>query len=344
MFNEDWKTEFLSREGWLDAAETHAGDDWALRKFSRLSKGGANVILMQSLPDDHPRATLGHKVEDYVRIAKYLRDKNFPAPDIFAEDVPHGLLLLQDFGDISLHEIIRDDDAKTHEFYIEATKLLLRFYRELEPGSLDLPNYFDSAIYKGRRRLMDWYYPAVTGQKVTQTLMHDYMNAWGDIEKSLPSPVMKFSHADYHPHNLMIKDGKIGLIDFQGAIWAPAPYDLVNLLEDARRIVPDNIKKACLKIFEDNLDAEEWQNFKEWYDVLTVQFHARVIGQAVRLAVKENKTRLLDYIPNLKKYLAAEIQSPLMQPLKEICDKAGLDFTGSTSLNLSPDLFALEAF
>ncbi len=344
MFNEDWKTAFLSREGWRDATENHAGDDWALRKFSRLAKDSANVILMQSLPDDHPRATLGHKVKDYVRIAKYLKNKGFPAPDIFAEDVPHGLLLLEDFGDISLHEIIRDDSASAYEYYIEAAELLLRFYNELDPGSLDLPNYFDTAIYKGRRRLMDWYYPAVTGQKVTPEIMNAYIAAWSDIETQLPVPVLKFSHADYHPHNLMIKGGQIGLIDFQGAMWAPAPYDLVNLLEDARRIVPDNIKTACLKIFEDNLAPEEWQNFKVWYDTLAVQFHARVIGQAVRLAVKENKTRLLDYIPNLKKYLAREIQSPLMQPLKEVCEKAGLDFSASTSLNLSLDRFEPDAF
>lgn len=344
MFNEDWKRDFLSREGWLDAIETHAGDDWALRKFSRLSKGDKSVVLMQSLPDDHPRATLGHKVEDYVRIANYLRQERFPAPEIIAQDIPHGLLLIEDFGDISLHEIVRDDVKASSGYYLDAARLLLRFYKELKVGDVSLPNFFDSAIYKGRRRLVEWYYPAVSGQQASPQMVEEYLSAWREIEAGLPAPVMKFSHADYHPHNLMIKDGQIGLIDFQGAIWAPAPYDLVNLLEDARRMVPEEIKTACLKLFEDNLSADEWQNFKAWYDVLAAQFHARVIGQAVRLAVKENKTRLLDYVPNLKKYLAKEINAPVLVPLKKFCEAVGLDFASSTALNLSVDLYSPDAF
>lgn len=344
MFNENWKRDFLSLHGWADAIETRAGEDWALRKFSRLTQNGQTVVLMQSLLDSDPRATSGHKVADYVRIARYLKSKNFPAPAIIAEDVDHGLLLIEDFGDISLHELAVAQDASVQGMYVAAARLLLRFYHEMETGELELPNYFDTAIYKGRRRLMDWYYPAVTGQPVNSELLKEYLDTWQEIETRLPPPVFKFSHGDYHPHNLMIKDGHIGLIDFQGAMWAPAPYDLVNLLEDARRVVPDEIKAACLKVFEDDLSAEEWNNFKSWYDVLSGHFHCRVIGQAIRLAVKENKTRLLDYIPNLKFYLARELKSDTLKPLAVFLSGAGLAFDQSTSLNLSAELYAVDAF
>ena len=290
MFNEDWKCEFLSRTGWADAVETRAGEDWALRKFSRLTKNNQTVILMQSLLDTDPRATLGHKIADYVRIAKYLKSENFPLPEIIAEDVDHGLLLIEDFGDMSLHELVVAKSDDVASMYLKSTELLLRFYKEIQSNEAELPNYFDTAIYKGRQRIIDWYYPAVTGTPASSELREEYLGIWREIENRLPKPVFKFSHADYHPHNLMVRhDGEIGLIDFQGAMWAPAPYDLVNLLEDARRIVPEEIKIACLNIFRDNLTEDEWDNFSKWYVVLSAQFHARVIGQAVRLAVKEGQ-------------------------------------------------------
>lgn len=345
MFNEEWKHAFLTRTNWLDAVETKAGEDWALRKFSRLTKNGQTVILMQSLPDNDPRATLGHKVADYVNIAAYLKGIGFPAPKIIEQDVDHGLLLIEDFGDTSLHELITGNSDLVEKIYLDATKLLLRFYRDISDNQLNLPNYFDSAIYKGRRRVMDWYYPATKGEAVAPQLVQEYLDVWKQIEDTLPMPIFTLSHADYHPHNLMvIKNDTIGLIDFQGAIWAPAPYDLVNLLEDARRIVPEEIKAKCLAVFQENLNDAEWNNFIKWYEVLACQFHCRVIGQAIRLAVKENKTRLLDYVSNLKFYLVRDLQSPVIAPLKIFFDKAGLDFSSSTSLNLSPDLYSPDAF
>ena len=344
MFNEDWKREFLAEQGWADAVENRAGEDWAMRKFSRLTRGNETVILMQSLLDSDPRATSGHKIADYVRLAKFLTDKGIPAPLIIAEDVERGLLLIEDFGSVSLHEMTigRPEDSK--RYYLDATKLLLRLYREIEDNEVEIPHYNDTAISKGRRRIMDWYYPSVTGNHVSGDMIEDYLSVWQMIEEKLPAPIMKFSHADYHPHNLMIDRGRIGLIDFQGAMWAPAPYDLVNLLEDARRIVPDDIRAECLDLFEKNLSQDEWQNFKSWYDVLACQFHCRVIGQAIRLAVKEDKTRLLVYVPVLAQYLKREIEKPLLSPLKIYFERIGLDFAADRKLDLSPGLYASDAF
>ena len=345
MFNEKWKRDFLESQGWSDAVETPAGEDWALRRFSRLAKNGQTVVLMQSLPDKDPRATAGHKVRDYVMIGEYLAMSGFPAPKIYAEDVAKGLLLIEDFGSVSLHEKFVEETDDVADLYLAATGILIGFYKNLRVNHMALPDYFETHIYQGRQRIIDWYYPARTGKRVPPGLREKYLAIWNRIEASLPEPVSCFAHADYHPHNLMVRgDGVIGLIDFQGAMWAPGPYDLVNLLEDARRIVPKEIKSACQARFKESISEEEWPSFVKWYVVLATQFHCRVIGQAIRLAVREDKTRLLDYVPVLEHYLSRELQSPVLKELKEFFTECGLDFQREGDLNLSPDLFAADVF
>jgi hypothetical protein len=118
-----------------------------------------------------------------------------------------------------------------------------------------------------------------------------------------------------------------GLIDFQGAMMGPAPYDLVNLLDDARRDVPQDIRDACLNQFLAGMAAEDRESFEAWYPVLAAQFHCRVIGQALRLAILDGKTRLLTIIPILRRHLIRDLSSPVLKPLKDWFDAQGVDFS-----------------
>lgn len=325
QFDSRIKDDFLSREGWGEAVQSPVGDDWALRRFFRLTREDETAILMQSVPDDDPRATRGHKLGDYVIIAKYLRELGLKAPDVYADDIANGLMLVEDFGDTSLHEVFQVEEDRLEDYYLKATDILIELYRKTESNSLGLKNYYDGHIHAARRFLVDYYLPTVTNEAADESIVEKYFFVWDEIEKTLPPVSFRFVHADFHPHNLMITNDEIGLIDFQGALWGPAPYDLVNLLEDARRLVPASIKHACKTRYLAALPEKEREGFDAWYTVLAGQFHCRVIGQAIKLA-GEGKPRLRDYVPVLESHLKQDLQSPLLRPLALFLADSGLDF------------------
>lgn len=339
MLDQDQKRDFLKRAGWDGASETRVGEDWSQRKISRVEKNGRSAIVMHSFPDDDPQATPGHKLRDFVRISSYLFSIGLSAPQLYAQDIAHGLLLVEDFGSISLQDRIQDMPALQGDDYLRATNVLIHLYARSQHISIDLPSYHASYIHAGRRRVVDWYLPVVRRAKNPDGLAEDYLEVWRKIEKSLPMVPHRFLHGDFHPANLMWlaereKDKQIGLIDFQGAMVGPAPYDLVNFLEDARRIVPDEIRSVCLTRFINPLMPAEREAFLAWYPVLACQFHCRVIGQAIKLAVQNGKTRLLDLIPILSHHMRHDLKHPVLAPLARWFVLQHVDFKETSGIDL----------
>ncbi len=331
MLDETSKGPFLQQAGWDHSTETLVGEDWSQRRITRLTKGGKTAILMHSVPDDQPQITMGHKSADYVRIAEYLRDLGLSAPMIYAANVPRGLMLVEDFGAQSFHELLMEPGTDAMALYLAATDVLIYLYQNTASPKIELPQYYKGYVHTGRRRVIDWYNPVLTGKRNGDGLVEAYLDVWSAIEATLPPVSLRFQHIDFHPYNLLplFERGgvkSVGLIDFQDAMWGPAPYDLANLLLDARRIVPQDIREACLARFKASMPISEWEAFYEWYSVLACQFHCRVIGQAVRLAVRDNKTRLLGLIPILQRHLLEDLRQPVLAPLARFFEENGIVF------------------
>ena len=169
----------------------------------------------------------------------------------------------------------------------------------------------------GRRRLWDWYLPTIFQKKIDQNFISESSSILNKIEQSIAPMHNVFLHGDFHPHNLMIlPNDDIGVIDFQGGMIGPAPYDLVNLLRDARRFVPDHIQTACIQKFKTVMGASEWELFEAHYALRSFDFHARVIGQAIKLALG-GKPKLLAFIPILAQYMEQDLNHPLLHPLRD---------------------------
>ncbi len=332
------KQQFLQDAGWSGATEQAIGSDWSPRKMVRLNRNAQTAILMQSKPDEHPEAPPGHKIADYVRIATYLRGLNLKVPEVYAASPELGFLLVEDFGDESFHALLSDPTVSPEALYVNATDILMHLYEHTELNDIELPLYFDSYVHTGRRRVIDWYAPLVRNRKNEDGLTQYYLNLWGDIERALPAPPMRFLHVDFHPHNLMwVPDaqgsGKTGILDFQGAMRGPAVYDLVNLLEDARREVPAGIQNMCLLRFQKAMSPEAWDSFSAWYPVLACQFHCRVLGQAIRLA-SQGKSDLLQYIPTIQNYIQTDLLHPALWPMESFFRENGIDFSRPLKIDL----------
>lgn len=310
---------FAHEHGYRDFAIAPLYEDMASRHFYRLSRHGHSAVLMDSLPDAHPQATPGHKIHDYLRLARALKEQGLHTPEIYAVDEESGFVLMEDLGDAPIND----------EQLPLAVNALIDLRKTFPDNTLALPDYFASHIHAGHRRVVDWYMPCVRLEQNPDGWVEEYLNIWRGIEKQLPPPLPGFVHADFHRGNLRHVNDACGILDFQGAQWGPVAYDLVNLLEDARIKTDTALKPKLKQSYTQSLAADQRTGFDQWYTVLSAQFHCRTIGQFIKLAVRGGKRQYLPYIPLVQDYLCEELSQPLLAPLQEWFLQHGVDFSGT---------------
>ena len=338
------------------------GEDGSPRKYFRVEKNGDRAIFMDCSGPEIP----GHKFEDFIAISKWLRGAGLNAPEIYEIDDKSKFLLVEDFGDLSFKKAIAGgaDERILYRLAAEALERLRESlptftspqwgegYGDLSSdseisrswvGGLTLPNYYQSHVHEGRRRVIDWYAPIMHQKKNSYGWVEEYSKVWDGIERGLPPCPQGFLHIDFHAENLMwlperagIK--RCGILDFQGAMIGPSPYDLANLLEDPRMAISPDLRLEIL--------SQHDEVFKAWYRVLATQFHCRVIGQFIRLAIKNGKTGYLSFIPRVEGYIREGLKDPILQPLKSFFSDIKLDFHSANDLNarVHEDLIRSDAF
>jgi N-acetylmuramate 1-kinase len=284
--------------------------DWASRRYFRVINGKETRVLMEAIPDHTKAFTPGHSVGAFLKIARALRQKNIHAPEIFAQDEQNGYVLLEDMGDVSVYAALENGEDPD-VLYRAATDVLIHIKNNFRENKLSLPSYYESHVHKGRQRLVDWYIPATRSALNPDGLVESYLDAWKAVENSLPPCPQGFVHGDYHAQNLMRLDDDLGVLDFQGAMWGPLPYDLANLLEDIRRDIPADIRAAMLARYDGGDD------FAAWYRVLATQFHCRILGQTLRLAIAGNRPDFLKFIPRVQNYIREGLKNPVLAPLNQ---------------------------
>ena len=176
---------FLKSCGWGGAVETQIGEDWSQRKFFRVDRNGRTAILMHAVPDSDPRSTPGHKLRDFVRISDYMIHIGLSTPQVYAQDLDMGFLLVEDFGGQDFAGLISLGKERERDQYLLATDTLMHIYRKTEFIAIDLPDYYETHVHKGHRRVVDWYMPAVLKRINPDDMVTEYLAVWQKIEKNL---------------------------------------------------------------------------------------------------------------------------------------------------------------
>ena len=279
--------------------------------------------------------TAAADITDFIAIGTWLNSIGLNAPDIYEQGRDY--LVIEDFGSTTFKKAFAVE--KSDDLYALAVEVLdhLRVQKNIP----SLPDYYQSNVHKGRRRIIDWYAPLVRHEKNPEGFVEEYLAVWDEIEKSCSPGPEGFVHADFHLENLMWLPGengikRCGILDFQGAMHGPGAYDLGNLLEDVRIDVPVEIRDRYLAVYD--------EDFKARYRILTTQFHCRVLGQFIRLAAKDHKTGYLQYIPRVQSLIRQALQEPLLQPVKEFLDKNTISLEAQPDLNNIRSLVAEDAF
>lgn len=309
---------FLTAAGWGGVPRRPLANDASFRRYERLGEGDRCAVLMDAPP---PR----EDVRPFIAIARLLEKHGFSAPRLLAEDVAAGLLLLEDFGDRTYTRLIAAGAAE-EPLYALAVDLLIELHRGFLPDAASaVPPYDDQRLLAEAALLVDWYLPAVTGRPVETALRDEYLSLWRGllpVARGVPDSLVL---RDYHVDNLMLLGGRAGtaacgLLDFQDAVVGPRSYDLVSLLEDARRDVPDHIVDAMLRRYLVAFPDLDPTAFAASYAVLGAQRNCKIVGIFTRLCVRDGKPVYLAHIPRVWRLIERDLRHPALTPIARWLD------------------------
>lgn len=311
---------FLAAAGWGGATCAILAADASFRRYDRVVLGERRAVLMDAPPEKED-------VKPFLLIARHLRGLGYSAPEILAEDTAAGLLLLEDLGDDTYTRLLaRGEDEEA--LYRLAIDLLIDLHGRPAAETVpdDLPPYDDTRLLDEAGLLVEWYLPAVMDGTPDAAILSNYRDLWSNLlvpARRVPETLVL---RDYHVDNLIgLPDrtgvAACGLLDFQDAVVGPVSYDLVSLLEDARRDIPPPLAAAMLEHYFAAFPRLDEDAFRASYAILGAQRHCKVIGIFTRLCLRDGKARYLRHIPRLWRLLEGALAHPVLAPLGDWLDR-----------------------
>ena len=308
---------FLHQRGLDPRSLSPLNQEASFRRYFRLSDTDRPILLM-----DAPLEL--ENVGQFAKIAHHLTAVGLKAPEIIDFDQEYGFLLLEDFGDDTFTRLIASGTDDT-SLYPLAVDVLIALHSHPDAAAIDLPLYDRDLLIQEALLLTDWYAPVIRNNTTSTEMRHSYISIWQEILDSLPEPAHSLVLRDFHVDNLMrvppgIGPSGCGLLDFQDAVIGPMAYDLVSLLEDARRDINPNLVVSMIQRYHEAMPLLEIENFRSWYHVLGAQRHCKVAGIFLRLLLRDGKSHYVRHIPRVMHLLEQKFNRPELLPLRQWLD------------------------
>jgi aminoglycoside/choline kinase family phosphotransferase len=299
--------DFLEKHGWGGAEILPLAGDASFRRYFRIHRGGDTAVLMDAPPEHED-------VEPFLTVAGHLLERGFRPPRPLALDRGKGLLLLEDFGDARMGPLLAERPEREREVYEAAVDIAARL--AADPAPADLARYDDEAMAREVLLFTDWYGPAVGLDLDADSYLAAWREAWGGVLRAAEEkPVLVLR--DYHADNLMVlPDGGLGLLDFQDALAGHPAYDLVSLLQDARRDVSPQLEEAMLARYASAAGVEDGNRFRAHYEVLGAQRNIKIIGIFTRLWKRDGKPFYPTMHPRIWTYVERNFRHPALAPVR----------------------------
>ena len=312
-------------ESWLAAqlrgarfSLTPASVDASFRRYFRASlPDGRSYVVMDAPPEQED-------CRPFVHVARLLRAAGVHAPEVHAEDLAQGFLLLADLGTQTYLQALNADNAA--RLLGEATDALLRWQLATRPG--ELPPYDEALLRREMNLFPEWYVSRHLGVELSNAQKAELEGIYRLLVKSALAQPAVYVHRDYMPRNLMVSEPNPGVLDFQDAVLGPITYDMVSLLRDAfvswdeERVLDwsvrywEKAKRAGLPV--QTGFAEFWRAF-EW---MGLQRHLKVLGIFARINYRDGKPKYLEDAPRFIRYARAVSERyAALAPLARLLDE-----------------------
>jgi N-acetylmuramate 1-kinase len=340
--------DFLKSAGWGDAMLTPLPGDASTRRYFRVAHGSRKAMLMDqpqvaeqptapanATPEE--RRALGYNavarlagadVGRFVAASNYLRAHGLSTPEIYAADPRQGFALIEDLG----HEdyaVVLSNGGDERELYSAAIDALAQLHKSSAPSLLPpdkpLHAYDETALVAETDLMTEWFLPLALGRAATADEVAEHRRHWREVLTPVLAAAPVFVHRDYHAQNLMWlpeREGlaRVGIIDFQDAVAGTKSYDLISLIEDARRDVSSDLAEAMTRRYIAATGVSAAQHRAEMA-VMAAQRNAKIAGIFARLHKRDGKPRYLDYLPRVWGYLNNDLAHPALAPLKTWYDR-----------------------
>ncbi len=293
-----------------------ASRDASFRRYFRAHLAGGTVIVMDAPPDKED-------CRPYIRVAGLLRAAGLHAPEILAQDLEQGFLLLSDLGTRTYLDALDNETAAA--LFRDASDALIRWQLASRPGVL--PPYDEALLRREIDLFPEWY----VGRHLQLSLTSKQQETWTAVSTLILrqnlSQAQVYVHRDYMPRNLMVSDPNPGILDFQDAVCGPVTYDVVSLFKDAfisweeEQVLDwavrhwEKAKKAGLPV---PADFGEYYRDLEW---MGVQRHLKVLGIFARIHYRDGKPHYLGDTPRFLNYVRrAAARYDALTPLRRLLD------------------------
>jgi len=347
------KAGFLARHGYGDARREPLSGDASTRAYERLfTPNRPNLIFMDQPPavetpicppgaSEAERLAMGYNaaarlaagsVAAFVTTAAYLRERGLSAPAILAYDIENGLAVLEDLGDGLFATLIADGQAET-PLYETAVDLQAALHAETPPdvlsvGDLRWPllTYDALALKIATDTFLEFWPPFAGIPAFTADAVAEWDALWAPVWVRGEAGATVFAHRDYHAQNLLwLPDragvARVGLLDFQDALRAHPAWDLLHLLQDARRDVSPELEAAMLDRYLAQRPALDRERFLADYRALAASNAARILGRVFARQVLLGRPQYREYMPRTWRALERNLATPGMEGLKAWFDK-----------------------
>jgi aminoglycoside/choline kinase family phosphotransferase len=307
---------FLAAHGFGAARRIPLAADASFRRYVRLTGGPRPALLMDAPPPQED-------VRPFIHIGAHLRGIGLSAPEVLAADPDQGFVLLEDFGDATQAALLDAAGADPLPLYLEAVEALAALHEAPPPAGLPA---WDSTIMSARAAdtFCQWWWPAAFGAAMPDALRAEFDAAMLATLRPFDGAGC-FVHRDYFPANLMRlseREGpaRTGILDFQDAALGHPAYDLVSLVEDARRDVAGPVREAAIAHYLKLRPRLDPESFRAAMAACAAQRHLRVAALWVRLAQRDAKPRYLVHGPRCWALLARALAHPACAHLQKFLD------------------------
>jgi N-acetylmuramate 1-kinase len=296
---------------------TTASADASFRRYFRVHLAEKTLIAMDAPPPQE-------NCEPFVRIAALFTKAGLNVPEVIAQDLAQGFLLLNDLGDVTYLSRLNQDTAPS--LYHDANMALIKLQLASKPDVL--PNYDAALLMREMQLFPDWYIAKQLNISLDEKQQVVLQKTFELLNQNILAQGQVYVHRDYHSRNLMVTpENNPGVLDFQDAVYGAITYDLVSLLKDAyigweeEQIIDWTVRywqaarKASLPV------PNDFSEFYRDFEYMGAQRHIKILGIFARLYHRDGKDGYLKDMPLVMQYLRKVCERYIeMKPLLRLLD------------------------
>lgn len=308
----------LTLSGWLGATREPLAGDASQRKYERLTRADGVTSILMDAPPKHCGSS-----QPFLTVVRYLQCMGVSVPEIIVADLETGYILMEDFGDALFSQVAGTNRDLEKTLYDAAVALLVKFHETSAPQTFEPYTPVMQADLASLS--LQWYGQKAFNNSIPLSLVTDFHWTIRGLISNLTNSEI-FTHRDFHAENLIWLPNRkgiyrVGILDFQDAMRFHSAYDLVSILQDARRDVAPELQQRCIHNYCQLMGKSEEQLLHDMA-VCGAQRNLRIIGIFTRLALRDGKINYLELLPRVWGYLEQNLSHPSLSGLAKIVNKA----------------------